>query len=179
MTTGPGGFWTRADNDGSFYPVAVDAPTDRSRSAGRGPPAWPRSRTWPTTWSGSKGLGPKAAALLHEVGVTKYAHIAGRSPAELASLVSVTGIGAERIARQDWVGQAAQMAATAAPRNRGRPGCADSFTVTVTGEPASGEVLGCEISHHQTEDGTVLRGWDTDGLTAFVQERTGLRLGPP
>ncbi|XUL93483.1 helix-hairpin-helix domain-containing protein [Streptomyces galilaeus] len=178
MTTGPGGFWTRADNDGSFYPVAVDAPTDRSRSTGESA-GLAEEPDLADDLERIKGIGPKAAALLHEVGVTKYAHIAGRSPAELASLVSVTGIGAERIARQDWVGQAAQMAATAAPPEPRAARVRHSFTVTVTGEPASGEVLGCEISHHQTEDGTVLRGWDTDGLTAFVQERTGLRLGPP
>ncbi|WP_367318773.1 DUF4332 domain-containing protein [Streptomyces sp. HUAS ZL42] len=180
VSTGPNGYWTRADDGGRFYTVTVGAPDGRSPETGSatGPGQVEEPRP-ADDLERIKGIGPKTAALLHEAGVITFAAIAAKSPAELASLVTVTGIGAERIARQDWVGQATQLAATAVPPEAVAPRVRHSFTLTLTGASTSGEVLGCEISHHQTEDGTVLRGWDLDGLSAFVAERTGLRLAPP
>ncbi|MFL5805446.1 MAG: M36 family metallopeptidase [Roseiflexaceae bacterium] len=47
---------------------------------------------------------------LHSVGIRTYAKIAAMTPAELAAAVGMPGYSAERIAKQDWIGQARELA---------------------------------------------------------------------
>lgn len=53
-----------------------------------------------------KGLGPKMATLLHSLGVTTYAQIAGWSDADLDALDTKLGAFAGRPRRDSWVEQA-------------------------------------------------------------------------
>lgn len=58
-----------------------------------------------------KGLGPKLAATLREQGVTSFAQIAGWDDADIDRIDAGLGRFQGRIRRDDWVGQAALLAA--------------------------------------------------------------------
>jgi predicted flap endonuclease-1-like 5' DNA nuclease len=58
-----------------------------------------------------KGLGPKLAALLGELGVTRFAQIAAWTPEEIARIDAKLGRFAGRIVRDQWVEQAKLLAA--------------------------------------------------------------------
>lgn len=58
-----------------------------------------------------KGLGPKIAALLGELGVTTFSQIAGWSEADVAAIDAQLGRFSGRITRDQWVAQAKLLAA--------------------------------------------------------------------
>ena len=58
-----------------------------------------------------KGLGPKLSATLHDMGVTTFAQIAAWDDAEIDRVDAQMGRFQGRIRRDDWVGQAAMLAA--------------------------------------------------------------------
>lgn len=57
-----------------------------------------------------KGLGPKAAALLHDLGVTTFAQIASWNDADVAAIDARMGAFQGRIVRDRWVDQAKLLA---------------------------------------------------------------------
>ena len=60
-----------------------------------------------------KGIGPAIERRLHEVGIMTFEQLAALSPDGLATLIdSVGGVSSERIAKQDWTGEAEALAAT-------------------------------------------------------------------
>jgi predicted flap endonuclease-1-like 5' DNA nuclease len=58
-----------------------------------------------------KGVGPKLVALLHSLGVTRYAQIAAWTDADIDSMDARLGTFAGRIRRDNWVEQAKFLAA--------------------------------------------------------------------
>jgi predicted flap endonuclease-1-like 5' DNA nuclease len=58
-----------------------------------------------------KGLGPKAAAQLHSLGISRYAQIAGLTESQAAALDARMGTFKGRIARDRWIEQARYLAA--------------------------------------------------------------------
>ena len=58
-----------------------------------------------------KGLGPKAAAQLHGLGISRYAQIAGLTESQVAGLDARMGTFKGRITRDRWVEQARYLAA--------------------------------------------------------------------
>jgi predicted flap endonuclease-1-like 5' DNA nuclease len=58
-----------------------------------------------------KGVGPKLVALLHSLGITRYAEIAGWSEADIDRVDAQLGAFAGRIRRDGWVEQAKYLAA--------------------------------------------------------------------
>ena len=58
-----------------------------------------------------KGLGPKIAALLNELGVTSYAQIAAWSAEDAAAIDAQLGRFSGRISRDQWIAQAQLLAA--------------------------------------------------------------------
>jgi predicted flap endonuclease-1-like 5' DNA nuclease len=58
-----------------------------------------------------KGLGPKLVALLHGLGITRYAQIAGWTDADIDRIDAQLGSFAGRIRRDSWVDQATFLAA--------------------------------------------------------------------
>ena len=57
------------------------------------------------------GIGPAVEHRLHGVGIFTFAQLAALSPADIAaSVADLTGLTAERIIRQNWVGQARRLA---------------------------------------------------------------------
>lgn len=58
------------------------------------------------------GIGPAVESRLHGVGIYTFAQLAALSPADIAASVSgLAGLTAERIIKQDWIGQAHKLAA--------------------------------------------------------------------
>jgi predicted flap endonuclease-1-like 5' DNA nuclease len=53
-----------------------------------------------------KGIGPKFEKLLHAAGVTSLAQIAAWTDADIDSMAAKLGVKAERIRKDDWVGNA-------------------------------------------------------------------------
>jgi hypothetical protein len=57
------------------------------------------------------GIGPAVERRLHGVGIYTYAQLAALSPADIAAAVAdLAGLSAERIIKQDWIGQARKLA---------------------------------------------------------------------
>ena len=57
-----------------------------------------------------KGVGPKLVALLHALGVTRYAQIAAWTDADVATIDAQLGTFAGRITRDSWIEQAKLLA---------------------------------------------------------------------
>ena len=57
-----------------------------------------------------RGIGAAIARRLSAAGVATFEQLAEQSPASLAALVGVAGYSASQIARQDWIGQARELA---------------------------------------------------------------------
>jgi hypothetical protein len=57
------------------------------------------------------GIGPAVERRLHGVGIYTFAQLAALSPADIAAAVAdLAGLSAERIIKQDWIGQARKLA---------------------------------------------------------------------
>ncbi len=57
------------------------------------------------------GIGPAVEDRLHRVGIFNFAQLAAFSPADIAAAVmGLSGLSAERITKQDWIGQARKLA---------------------------------------------------------------------
>jgi hypothetical protein len=57
------------------------------------------------------GIGPAVERRLHGVGIFTYAQLAALPPADIAAAVAdLAGLSAERIIKQDWIGQAYKLA---------------------------------------------------------------------
>ncbi len=86
-------------------PVVIPPPTPAPAKA-----AQVEAQTSPAQTSDDfariKGIGPKLAARLHELGVTRFAQIAAWSDAEIDRIDAQLGRFEGRIHRDDWVGQA-------------------------------------------------------------------------
>src|SRR6266516_8143900 len=58
------------------------------------------------------GIGPAVEKRLNGVGIFTFAQLAALSPADIAAAVAdIAGLSAERIVKQDWIGQARKLAA--------------------------------------------------------------------
>jgi hypothetical protein len=56
------------------------------------------------------GIGPAVEKRLHEVGIFTFTQLAALTPADIAaSVASIAGMTAERIIKQDWIGQARKL----------------------------------------------------------------------
>jgi predicted flap endonuclease-1-like 5' DNA nuclease len=73
-----------------------------------------KAKSAPATATGEdlkviKGIGPKFEKLLRSVGVTALAQIAAWSEADIDSIAAKLGVKAERIRKDDWVGNAKRL----------------------------------------------------------------------
>jgi len=119
------------------------------------------------------GIGPALAQRLWSAGILTYDDLARRSPAEIAAaLADVAGLSAERIASQNWTGQARELAGPAPDTPAPRQHYA-TFHVEYHLEPGNGAGR-TKVHHHQTGDRDAWPGWDEERLLSFLRGRIPL-----
>jgi hypothetical protein len=122
------------------------------------------------------GIGPGVESRLHSRGVATFAQLAALAPNEIAALLSdVAGLSADRITKQDWIGQARELApdspgASVAPAEaEGRQRYA-----TLTNELLLDEddmVRRTRIVHIQDDHEDTWAHWDEARLIDFIRRR--------
>lgn len=131
-----------------------------------------------------KGIGPTIEARLKEAGITTLGQLARTPVNELeAALKGLRGgYDADRITREDWLSQAAALAAApaaAAAEDEPAEQVRHNFTVEVQLAIAGRDVTSSKIFHMQTRDEDAWSGWDRQRLVAFIEDRAGLRPSVP
>jgi hypothetical protein len=123
------------------------------------------------------GIGPGVESRLHSRGVLTFAQLAALAPAEIAALLAdLSGLSAERIVKQDWVGQARELvpevilAAEPEPESRQRYA---TFTVELLLD--DDDVRRTRIVHIQQEREESWAQWDEARLLSFISQ--GLHRG--
>jgi len=119
------------------------------------------------------GIGPALAGRLQNAGILTYNDLASRTPAEIAAILTdVTGISSDRIASQNWTGQARELAGPEPEASVPRQHYA-AFHVEFLLE-SDNRVRRTKVSHHQTDARDVWSGWDGERLLAFLRDRIPL-----
>lgn len=136
------------------------------------------------------GIGPAVEKRLHGVGVFTFAQLAVLSSADIAAaVVDLSGLSAERITRQDWIGQARKLAAESAANNA-------QLVESATGTAPSMEqyqlatfaikflldehnnVQSTYAQHVQSRREHTWAGWQKRRLLDFLSESAGLNIPP-
>jgi hypothetical protein len=129
------------------------------------------------------GIGPRVATRLAHAGITGYRDLASLTPGQIAgTLAGFVGVCAERIASQDWIGQAQRLAADDAAEPEGHQKYA-TFHIELLID-ADNTVRRTKARHYQTDAEDSWPGWDDQRLIAVIRDRASLdgptpRLGQP
>jgi Helix-hairpin-helix domain len=119
------------------------------------------------------GIGPVLARRLWNAGILTYDDLARRTPAEIAAtLADVAGISAERIASQNWTGQALELAGPPTDASVTRQHYA-AFHIEFLLE-SDNRVRRTRVRHHQTDARDAWPGWDEERLLSFLRDRIPL-----
>lgn len=118
------------------------------------------------------GIGPVLAQRLWDAGILTYEDLARRTPEEIAAVLDVPGISSERIASQNWIGQARDLAGTPPEPSVSRQHYA-AFYVEFLLE-SDNQVRRTKVRHHQTDARDAWPGWDEERLLTFLRERIPL-----
>jgi hypothetical protein len=119
------------------------------------------------------GIGPVLERRLWDAGILTYSDLAQRTPEEIAaSLPPTAGISAERIASQNWTGQARELAESPPGAPVPRQHYA-AFHVEFLLE-SDNSVRGTRVHHHQTDAREAWAGWDEEKLLTFLRDRIPL-----
>ena len=119
------------------------------------------------------GIGPVLERRLWDAGILTYSDLGQRTPEEIAaSLPSTAGISVERIASQNWTGQARELAEAAPGASVPRQHYA-AFHVEFLLE-SDNSVRGTRVHHHQTDAREAWAGWDEEKLLTFLRDRIPL-----
>jgi len=123
------------------------------------------------------GIGPALAQRLHKARILTYEDLAGRTPDEIAAILSdVAGVSPQRIANQDWTGQARQLAGTLREESEPSQHYA-SFHIELLLD-ADNRVRRTKVHHHQADTVDTWPGWDEDRLLGLVRDRVPLNVAP-
>jgi hypothetical protein len=124
------------------------------------------------------GIGKGVESRLRRAGVRTFGDLAARSPEELAAILDgVPRMSAERIAQQDWIGQARKRAGAAAQSggdtdDDGNRQHYQNFTVELLTD--HGDVRRTRVWHVQSGDQRQWAGLATDELIEYVITRAGI-----
>jgi hypothetical protein len=110
------------------------------------------------------GIGSTLAQRLWNAGILTYDDLARRDPKEIAA---VAGISAERIASQNWTGQARELAGPPPEASDSRQHYA-AFHVEFLLE-SDNRVRRTKVRHHQTDIRDTWAGWDEERLLTFLR----------
>jgi hypothetical protein len=119
------------------------------------------------------GIGRVLERRLWDAGILTYGDLGQRTPEEIAALLPPTaGISAERIASQDWTGQARELAEHPPEASVPRQHYA-AFHIEFLLE-SDNSVRGTRVHHHQTDAREAWAGWDEEKLLTFLRDRIPL-----
>lgn len=128
-----------------------------------------------------KGVGVAVESRLHQAGVITYAQLASLSAEEIVNLTdNLPGLTSGRIMRQDWIGQARELAQS--PPENGIPDKEEasegqhysSFaTELLLGD--GNEVIHTRVMNIQTGDEEIWGGWDENRFVSFFTRGAGLK----
>jgi hypothetical protein len=128
-----------------------------------------------------QGIGPVIESQLYRAGVRTYAQLASLTAEQIAELVeNLPLLSVERIARQDWPGQARALAMETALIESGdeaRVLDTHSLYATFTIElllDADGQVRRTRVTHIQHGEEENWGGWDEDYLLRFFAEHAAI-----
>jgi hypothetical protein len=113
------------------------------------------------------GIGRATEQRLWDAGILAYKDLARRTPEEIA--VHVPGISPERIASQNWIGQARELAGIPP-----EPSVQRQHYVTFHVEfllESDNRVRRTKVHHHQTGAKGTWPGWDEGRLLAYLRDR--------
>jgi hypothetical protein len=126
-----------------------------------------------------EGIGKGVESRLRNAGVRTFGDLAARTPEELAAILDgVPRMSAERIAQQNWIGQARQRAGAAAPAGGEAPEDDanrqhyQNFTMELLTD--HGDVRRTRVWHVQSGDQRQWTGLATDELIEYVVTRAGI-----
>jgi hypothetical protein len=127
-----------------------------------------------------RGIGRKVEAHLKEAGIMDLGQLARTPVNELAAILAgLPGrYDADRIIREDWLGQAAVLTANSPTQAETVETMAPvryNFTVEVRRSVTGGKIDSSRIVHVQTRDEEAWHGWNPERLVAFIEERSGMR----
>jgi len=124
------------------------------------------------------GIGRVLERRLWDAGILTYSDLGQRTPEEIAALLPPTaGISAERIASQNWTGQARELAEHPPEASVPRQHYA-AFHVEFLLE-SDNSVRGTRVHHHQTDVRDAWAGWDEEKLLTFLRDRIPLPAAAP
>ncbi len=127
-----------------------------------------------------RGISPKIANRLYEVGILTYTKLGAMSPDEIVARIgSLSGVSAESIAKKDWIGQSRRLASpteqapeisvvTAAPHRA-------DFAVKLQLN-ADNTVNQTHVMHMQSGGEEIWDGWIDEHLITFIAQRANLSL---
>jgi len=138
------------------------------------------------------GIGPAIEKRLHKADIQTYAQLGSKKPEQLASILEdMAGLSAQRIADQDWTGQARQLASenVSEEENASEENISNGeeieerqhyavFTVEFLLDQENA-VRRTRVMHIQTREENVWAGWDQDRLVRFFAEKEGLKIPQP
>jgi hypothetical protein len=121
------------------------------------------------------GIGPVLAQRLWDAGILTYHDLGGRTPEEIAAvLTDIAGISSERIASQNWIGQARDLAGPP-PEPSGPRQHYAAFHIEFLLE-SDNSVRRSKVHHHQTDANDAWPGWDEERLLTFLRDRIPLAV---
>jgi hypothetical protein len=116
------------------------------------------------------GIGPTLARGLYEAGILTYKDLAGRTPEEIAAVLThMARVSSQRIDREDWRGQARQLAESLLQPSEPSQHYA-SFHIELLLNPDN-SVRRTKVHHHQTDTDDAWAGTDEDRLLTFLRDR--------
>jgi hypothetical protein len=119
------------------------------------------------------GIGPVLERRLWDAEILTYSDLGQRTPEEIAAILPPTaGISAERIASQNWTGQARELAESPPEASVPHQHYA-AFHVEFLLE-SDNSVRGTRVHHHQTDARDAWAGWDEVKLLTFLRDRIPL-----
>jgi hypothetical protein len=119
------------------------------------------------------GIGRINERRLWDAGILTYSDLGQRTPEEIAAILpSTAGMSAERIASQNWIGQARELAGQPPEASVTRQHYA-AFHVEFLLE-SDNSVRGTRVHHHQTDARESWAGWDEEKLLTFLRDRIPL-----
>ncbi len=129
-----------------------------------------------------RGIGPVVESRLHSAGILTLAQLAAMLPADVAALVA--GLSANRIAKQNWIGQARKLASKRTPAKLRKAAAAlqgrqhyATFTLELLLDEGN-NVRRTRVVHVQDGDEDAWANWEDARLIDFVVKHAALQPQP-